>query len=327
MRRTLAEGRTVALSDGIVLLTGESGSGKDYLARFIHSRSKRSGGPFFAVNCAAVPAELAESELFGHEAGAFTGAGRRKRGLLELAEGGTLLLNEIGELSLNLQAKLLTFLDTRAFSRVGGISPVSVSARLIAATNRDLQTEVAQRRFRSDLFFRLNVFSITVPPLRERLEDLPLLVQELIAHLTADMQLPHAPEVDSGVLAALGSYPWPGNVRELRNVLERALMLSGGRRITMPALGLGRAESDWSCTVTFPEGRTLRDITGEITRSLVAEALRRCGGSKRAAARLLGISHDSLYRFMRMYEIAVGESDTVAYESSDSKTDRNMITS
>jgi len=310
MRATLAVAKSAAQTDSIVLLTGESGSGKDYLARYIHSQSKRASGPFFSINCAAVPAELAESELFGHEAGAFTGAGRRKQGLLELAEGGTLLLNEIGELSLGLQAKLLTFLDTRTFTRVGGVTNVSVSARLIVATNRDLQAEVAQKRFRGDLYYRLNVFSITVPSLQERLEDLPVLINELVAHLAAEMQLAHAPIVDNDVLAALKSYSWPGNVRELRNVLERALMLSGGGRISVPSMGLGGDEGEWSYTVQFPEGGTLRDVTGEITRSLVLEALRRCGGSKRGAARLLGISHDSLYRFLRMYGYDVMDSDT-----------------
>ncbi len=176
MRATLFRARYVAATDSVVLLQGESGSGKDFLARYIHVHSKRNRGPFFAINCAALSHELAESELFGHEPGAFTGARGRKRGLLELAEGGTLLLNEIGELSLLLQSKLLTFLDTRSFTRVGGEKTVTVNARLIAATHRDLKEEVAARRFLSALYYRLDVFAIHVPPLRKRLEDVPLLV-------------------------------------------------------------------------------------------------------------------------------------------------------
>ena len=176
-----------------VLLLGESGTGKDYLARFIHNHSSRAEGPFFAINCAAVSPELAESELFGHESGAFTGARGRKRGLLELAQQGTLLLNEIGELLPALQAKLLTFLDTRSFTRVGGEVNVSVDARLIAATNRDLEKEVSEGRFRNDLFYRLNVLSIRVPALRERIEDIPILAREIIALLVAEMDLSYTP--------------------------------------------------------------------------------------------------------------------------------------
>lgn len=167
MQTVLAACREAAGTDSLVLLLGESGSGKDYLARYIHNHSKRAVGPYLSINCAAVPEELAESELFGHEHGAFTGTQGRKRGLLELAENGTLLLNEIGDLSLRLQAKLLTFLDTRKFTRVGGEKEVSVNARIIVATNRDLEKEAATGRFRQDLFYRLNVLSIEVPPLRE----------------------------------------------------------------------------------------------------------------------------------------------------------------
>ena len=170
MRDCLELARIAAATNSIILLLGETGSGKDYIARWIDDQSRRSAGPYFALNCAALPRELAESELFGHEAGAFTGARARKKGLLELAEGGTLLLNEIGELPLSLQSKLLTFLDTRSFLRVGGDKGVKVDARLIAATHRDLGQEIAQGRFLEPLFYRLNVFPIQVPPLRERLE-------------------------------------------------------------------------------------------------------------------------------------------------------------
>ena len=171
---------------------------------------------------------MAEAELFGHEAGAFTGATRKKRGLLELAEGGTLLLNEIGELSLRLQSKLLTFLDTRSFTRIGGEESIHVSARLIAATNRDLEKEVEEGSFRKDLFYRLNVFSIEVPPLRERRDDIPILIERILSLLSVEMQLPDVPKIQATFLSRLCKYDWPGNVRELRNVLERAVILSGG---------------------------------------------------------------------------------------------------
>jgi PAS domain S-box-containing protein len=220
MRSTLDRALLAGETDSIITLTGESGSGKDFMARFIHDHSKRSNGPYFAINCAAVATELAESELFGHEAGAFTGAQRRKRGLLELAEGGTLLLNEIGELSLHLQAKLLTFLDTMTFSRLGGEKTIKVNARLIAATNRDLEKEVAEGGFRSDLYHRLNVFAIKVPPLRERKEDIPALVEQMVTMLTKEMQLDAVPVIDENTINRLSAYRWPGNVRELRNVLE-----------------------------------------------------------------------------------------------------------
>ncbi|MBM3301276.1 MAG: sigma 54-interacting transcriptional regulator, partial [Deltaproteobacteria bacterium] len=232
MRATLEQVRLAAKTDALVLFLGESGAGKDYLARYLHDHSRRAGGPFFSINCAALPPELAESELFGHEPGAFTGSRGRKRGLLELAEGGTLLLNEIGDLSPQLQAKLLTFLDTQSFTRVGGEKNIAVNARLVAATNRELEREVELGTFRKDLYFRLNVFSITVPPLRERIEDLPILVNELLKALSEKIGLLEIPPVDHGAMEALVRYEWPGNVRELRNVIERALILCRGKRIT-----------------------------------------------------------------------------------------------
>lgn len=299
MKSCLSKARYAAAADSIILLLGESGSGKDYLARWIHDHSRRAKGPFFAINCAAVPQELAESELFGHEAGAFTGARGRKRGLLELAEGGTLLLNEIGELSLALQSKLLTFLDTRSFPRVGGEKSVRVNARLVAATHRDLEEEMAKDRFLQSLFYRLNVFSIRVPPLRERIEDIPLLVQEIMERLAAEMQLADIPELTVDALDRLSHYSWPGNVRELRNVLERALMLTQepGIRLSLPQLS--ESAEDWSFTVAFPRDRSLHDVTNEVAYLLCNEALRRSGGAKKSAARLLGISRDSFYRYMK----------------------------
>jgi len=301
MRSTLKRAQSAAASESVILLLGESGAGKDYLARFIHEHSKRSSGPYLSINCAAVAPELAESELFGHERGAFTGAQGRKRGLLELAEGGTLLLNEIGELSLPLQAKLLTFLDTRQIMRVGGEKSISVHARLIAATNRDLDREVKARRFRQDLFYRLNVISITVPPLRERREDIPFIAQEMMSRLATEMQLTHAPAIPTSTMAALAQYHWPGNVRELRNVLERALILSDGEQLNLTLPILERSDRNWSHTVTFPHGSCLRDVTDEITKALCLEALKRCQGNKKGAASLLGIARDSLYRYLKQF--------------------------
>jgi DNA-binding NtrC family response regulator len=305
MRTALQEAGQAAAGDSVVLLLGESGTGKDYLARIIHNQSSRSDGPFFAVNCAAVSPELAESELFGHEPGAFTGARGRKRGLLELAEQGTLLLNEIGELSPELQAKLLTFLDTRSFNRVGGEVSVSVNARLIAATNRDLKKEVAEGRFRTDLFYRLNVLSIQVPLLRERVEDIPILVREMMTQLAAEMDLPCIPEVDTATMRALTTYTWPGNVRELRNVIERALMVGPGEAVSIASLGLKESPEDWLYSLRFPENRSLNDVLGEVKRALITEALRRSSGKRQAAAGLLGISRNALFHHMKSLGINV----------------------
>jgi PAS domain S-box-containing protein len=303
MRATLFRARYVAATDSVVLLQGESGSGKDFLARYIHTHSKRSRGPFFAINCAALSHELAESELFGHEPGAFTGARGRKRGLLELAEGGTLLLNEIGELSLLLQSKLLTFLDTRSFTRVGGEKTVTVNARLIAATHRDLKEEVAARRFLSALYYRLDVFAIHVPPLRKRLEDVPILVDEIVAQLAADMHLSVVPTLDPGTVAALSRHSWPGNVRELRNVVERALILPDRGRVGLSVPSKGMNYEEWSYRLRFPSDASLYDIRDQVTKALCEEALRRAEGNKKEAASLLGISRFSFYRYMKYYDI------------------------
>jgi PAS domain S-box-containing protein len=302
MKAIMTRVNFAAETESTVLLLGESGSGKDFLARYIHDHSKRADGPYWAINCAAVSGQLADSELFGHERGAFTGAQSRKRGLLELAEGGTLLLNEIGELSLPLQAKLLTFLDTKQFTRVGGEKSITVNARLIAATNRDLEKEVEAGRFRQDLYYRLNVLSVVVPPLRERREDIPILIRQMLTLLCKDMQVQGVPTIDAGTISTLQSYDWPGNVRELRNVLERALMLSGGQCISLAGLGLDTnngSSKDWALTICFPVEETLNDITQNVKRSLVNEALRRSGGSRQGAARLLGISRYSLKHYMK----------------------------
>ena len=299
MRSTLAKADLAAESNSVILLTGETGSGKDHLARYIHDRSSRSSGPFYAINCAAIPAQLAESELFGHEAGAYTGALRKKRGMLELAEGGTLLLNEIGELAPLMQSKLLTFLDTFSFSRVGGEKSVTVNTRLMAATNRDLRKEVDEGRFRKDLFYRLNVFGIEAPPLREREEDIPIITNSILTRLSKEMQLSSVPKINLDAINTLRSYTWPGNVRELRNVLERALIMSRGDTIRIGHLGLGQTEGVGSLRkLSVPSGSSLYDVIGETERVLIEDALGRSGRKKQGAASLLGISRFALVRHM-----------------------------
>ncbi len=309
MSITLKSARLASQTDSIVLLTGESGAGKDHLARYIHDNSKRAHGPFFSINCAAVSPELAESELFGYESGAFTGAKGSKRGLLELAEGGSILLNEIGELSLPLQAKLLTFLDTRQFTRVGGVRLFTVSARLLAATNRELEKEVKSRRFRQDLFYRLNVFSIEAPPLRQRIEDLPLLVANILEELAQKMALDFVPQAHSEAMKVFEAYTWPGNVRELRNVLERALIFCDKKPIKGEHLAINTRPKaaangdEWALTLRFPRDETINDVTMTLKRELCLEALRRSQGRRKRAADLLGISPDSLKHYMQIFNL------------------------
>ncbi|MBI5570213.1 MAG: sigma 54-interacting transcriptional regulator [Desulfomonile tiedjei] len=307
MMTCLSRVRMAAKSDSVVLFTGESGSGKDYLSRYLHNHSERSTGPFFSINCAAVPSDLAESELFGHEQGAFTGAYRSSKGLLELAEGGTLLLNEICELSLPLQAKLLTFLDTWSIMRVGGRKTIKVNARIIAATNRDLAKEVEEGRFRPDLYYRLNVLNIPVPPLRERVEDIPTLVDELVGRLAADLQIPAIPEIDTLAMDKLCRYKWPGNVRELRNVIERALILSGGGPLQVDSLALQDAGLlGEAATFSLQPGQSLNVFIRDLKIGFVTEALRCSGGNKSATARKLGITRYSLARLMKSLGLADG---------------------
>ncbi len=302
MRAAMAAARLAAANDSTVLLTGDSGCGKDHLARYIHEHSSRSSGPFYSINCAAIPYQLAESELFGHEPGAFTGASRRKRGLIELAEGGTLLLNEISELSMELQSKLLTFFDTMSFTRVRGQNNIRANVRLLAAANVDLYKQAVLGRFRKDLYYRLNVFTIRIPPLRERVEDLPILIRGLLTEVGSRMGLATLPQYAPEVVDMLGRYNWPGNVRELRNVLERALILSQGGHLGAEHIVLetGRPPRELSEPDSSPN-KPFDEIVGSVQRNLVEESLTECGGNKSQAAQRLGISRFALARFMRKF--------------------------
>lgn len=303
MQQTLSSARIAASHNGIVLLLGESGSGKDYIARWIHQHSSRADKPYFTINCAALTRELAESELFGHEHGAFTGAKGRKRGMLELAREGTILLNEIGEMDMILQSKLLTFLDTMSFLRVGGEHSVTIDTRIIAATNRNLQNEVALGRFREDLYYRLNVTRVFLPPLRERIEDIPKLVDELLQRFRREMRLDSEPKVTPKAMRVLREYHWPGNVRELRNSLERAVISAKDGVITENHLALSSAGAEWCYSVRFPkEGESLHDVTNMTAKNLILEALRR-SKTKVHAAQLLGITRDSLNYQMKQLGI------------------------
>jgi DNA-binding NtrC family response regulator len=303
MRRVYDLARRAARQDGIVLLLGESGTGKDHMARWLHQHSPRAEGPFFSINCAALSKDLAESELFGHEPGAFTGTRGRKRGLLELAQKGSLLLNEIGELDPSLQSKLLTFLDTKTFLRVGGEKSIAIDTRILAATNRDLADEVEAGRFRRDLFYRLHVFPLHLPSLSERSEDIPLLVMELLDRLAADLGLSQRPTIEANALEALKQYPWPGNIRELRNILERSLMLSDSNQITYKNLNFLPQYTTFRMEIQFPNGKNLHEITQDVARGVIQEALRR-SNTKKEAAQLLGISRHALAHQIKSLNIS-----------------------
>jgi sigma-54 dependent transcriptional regulator, acetoin dehydrogenase operon transcriptional activator AcoR len=299
MSDVLKSAHLAAASDSTILLTGESGTGKDYLARYIHGISRRSGGPYYSINCAAIPSELAESELFGHEKGAFTGATKKKRGLLELAEGGSLLLNEIGDMPFHLQAKLLAFLDSMSFTRVGGENSVSVNVRLIAATNRNLTQGVGEGRFRQDLFYRLDVFSIRLPPLRERIEDIPALFEELLSALAVEFGHSGKVQQRQRIIETLTNYSWPGNIREFRNVLERAVILSKGGSLRPEHFPVfERQPPEDRQLVSVPIDASLPEVLGEIERSLISEALKRSHGNRKKAAQTLGVSRFALARHM-----------------------------
>jgi DNA-binding NtrC family response regulator len=301
-----------AATDATVLIEGESGTGKELFARALHALSARADGPFVAINCAAIPETLLESELFGHEKGAFTGAAARKPGKFELAHRGTLFLDEIGELPLPLQAKILRALETKQFERLGGTASVQVDVRVVAATNRQLKAAVAARQFREDLYFRLSVFPMTVPALRERPGDIPILARHFIERFCRDLNKKPfvlAPSADE----ALRVYPWPGNVRELQNCIERAVILTEGD--TIHARHLQLSAPDAAVDVPAPEhpladvdlGGTLAEATRRVQvaceRWKIQQALAEAGGDKGRAAEALQLSYKALVTKLREYGI------------------------
>ncbi|NOJ99075.1 sigma-54-dependent Fis family transcriptional regulator [Corallococcus sp. CA049B] len=303
MQRLLAQVRKVAASDATVLVRGESGTGKELVARMLHQRSPRKDGPFVVVHCAALAETLLESELFGHERGAFTGAVKRKLGRFELADGGTLFLDEIGEIPASVQTKLLRVLQEKELQRVGGEETLKVDVRVVSATHRDLQAEVKAGRFREDLYYRLHIVPLTLPPLRERPEDLPALARHFVAK--------HAPRVnrrvtgiDDATLHALTRHAWPGNVRELENVMEQALVFAEGDTLTpqdLPSHLAGQTPR-MDAGLPVPQGdRPLPEILEDLERQLIARAYEKAGGVKTETARLLGIKTSALYYKLEKY--------------------------
>jgi DNA-binding NtrC family response regulator len=292
--------RKVATSPAsTVLLTGESGTGKDLAAKVIHYNSSRASKPFMNITCSALPEALMESELFGHERGAFTGADRQKRGLFETADGGTVFLDEIGEMVPGLQAKLLRFLEEKTFKRVGGSTDIHVDVRVISATNRNLRDEVKDGRFREDLFYRLNVLPINLPPLRERLDDIPRLVAFYVDAYSTEFKK-RVRAVSPDVMRHLQGYAWPGNIRELRNAVERAMLLAEGDTLRADDFGLATAGSvQLGEKVELPpDGINLE----ELERSLVVQALERTGWNQTRASTLLGLNRDQIrYRVEKFH--------------------------
>ena len=299
----------VASTKATVLLTGESGTGKEVFSRAIHLLSSRRERPFVTVNCAAIPAELIENELFGHEKGAYTGATERKAGKFEYSDQGTIFLDEIGDLDISVQAKILRVIEERIFERVGGLKPIQVDTRIIAATNRDLKTLVAEKAFREDLFFRLSVVPIEVPPLRDRTADISLLARFFVDKFAAELHRPFV-ELSDEALVALEGYNWPGNVRELQNSIERAVILSEGPVIDagdlsfafLNAPSVGAANSEGADLVG-----SLAEVSGRATRTVesakIRQVLEQTKWNKSRAAKVLGVSYKTLMNKIKLYDL------------------------
>jgi Nif-specific regulatory protein len=304
MKAILEMARRVAAANSTVLLLGESGTGKEVLARVLHQWSPRAEQPFVAVNCVALTPELLESELFGHERGAFTGAVAQKKGKFELADGGTIFLDEIGDLAPHLQAKLLRVLQDREFQRVGGVKDIRVDVRVLAATNRGLQGAMQKGQFREDLYYRLNVVSITLPPLRERSDEIAPLVAHFLERYCHELKRPRL-GVDPAALAALEVYGWPGNVRELQNVIERAVVLSPGPIISLADLPAELRTPVQGATGTFSALQgvdpllPLGEAVEAFKRAKIRQTLEATGGNQTKAAQLLGIPRPNLSRLMK----------------------------
>jgi DNA-binding NtrC family response regulator len=299
MRRVMNSIERLAGSSASVIISGESGTGKELAARTIHELSPRRDGPYVGVNCAAIPDTLMESELFGYERGAFTGADRRKEGSFELANHGTLLLDEITEMRVELQAKLLRIIEERRVRRVGGTTEVPLDVRVLAASNRDVERAVKEGKLREDLYYRIGVFTIQMPPLRERIEDIPLLIDAFLAFY-AEREHKPMPTMDDECREMLKAHPWPGNVRQLRNVIERALIVCQGSKITTVDLPpefrtLGQTDSGW---FQIRLGSSLE----EVERELIVRTIEYAGGNKTRAAEILGVAPKTLYNRLERYE-------------------------
>lgn len=289
MQRVFDSIRKVATTDVPVLISGESGTGKEMVARAIHQRGSRKNGPFVPINCSAIPETLLESELFGHEKGAFTGAHMQRKGLIETAAGGTLFLDEIGEIPLQLQVKLLRFLQEKKLSRVGGRDEFVIDTRVVTATNADLKKTMAAGTFREDLFYRLAVVQIFMPPLRDRENDIPLLARAFLQRFAAQVQKSGL-AFDREAVRTMNTYAWPGNVRELENCVRRAVIMAEGKHLTTQDLGLS---SDTAGTAS-----TLKEARENVERELIQRALRKHSGKIATAATELGVSRPTLYELM-----------------------------
>lgn len=302
----------VADKPATVLILGESGTGKELIARTIHQLSERKNGPFIPVNCAAIPLELLESELFGHEKGAFTGAYTTRQGRFEVASGGTLFLDEIGDMPLSMQAKLLRVLQERVFERVGGNKSIHADVRIIAATHKDLQNCIQMGTFREDLYYRLNIFPIRLPALRERKEDIPLLIEHFIEKYRVEMG--QGIEVAKDALEFLENYAWPGNIRELENLIDRLMIVSNGKKITLENLPehflkpciIGEAKLNIISQPIFSQPNQHFDLKGHLAQlelDLINQALQESGGVVARAAKRLGLRRTTLVEKMRKYRI------------------------
>lgn len=307
VKRAVAETQRVAQTEATVLLLGESGTGKELFARAVHHLSPRRDKPFVAINCAAIPETLIENELFGHERGAFTGASDRRQGKFELATGGTVFLDEIGELPLGVQGKLLRAIEEKMIDRIGGRAPVAVDVRIVAATNKDLKTAVDNGQFRGDLFFRLAVFPIEVPPLRDRGDDVTLLARHFAAEIGRELRGREA-QLSDEAAAALKRHRWPGNVRELENAIERACILSDTLKLEPADLGLGPAANDDADTLQQLDlSGTLSDVAHRVLRLAerrkIQSALAANDGNKSKTAEDLGVSYKTLLNKMKDYTL------------------------
>jgi two-component system, NtrC family, response regulator HydG len=303
MRRVSQAIDKVAPTDAAVLVIGESGTGKELVARAVHRLSRRADGPFIKVNCVAIADGLLESELFGHEKGAFTGAVKQKLGRFELADGGTLFLDEIGDVTPAMQVKLLRALQEKEFERVGGERTLSVDVRIVSATNQDLKKAVEDGRFREDLYYRLNVVPVALPPLRERREDIAQLVEHFIGKLAAKTN-PAVTGIADEALGRLIAYRWPGNVRELENAIEQALVFAEGTSISVAALPAFLQADDQRDQLDVPKEKPLPDILEDLERQLILKAFRQANGVKTETARLLGIKTSALYYKLEKYGIS-----------------------